>query len=87
LGKYKEAEDYFMKALKIREKELGFDHPSTANTYWWLATLYEKNEDYKKAESFYIKTIDIFTKVLGEDHSNTINVKGFLENLYTKMGN
>jgi len=68
---YKETEEYYLKSLKIYEKELGLDHPSTATNYWWLAILSEEKKDYKKTETLYLKTINIYENKLGIEHQNT----------------
>jgi len=57
LGDYKKAEPLYNKALNIREKLLGVEHPSTAASYNHLAGLYKSIGDYKKAEALYNKAL------------------------------
>ncbi len=45
---------FYLKALKIREKVLGEEHPHTATSYGNLAGLYEIMGENKKAEPLYI---------------------------------
>ncbi len=50
MGQYQKAEPLYLKALKIREKVLGEEHPHTATSYNNLAGLYEIMGENTKAE-------------------------------------
>ena len=51
-GKYAEAEPLFKRALAIREKALGKDHPDVATSLNNLALLYDSQGKYAEAEPF-----------------------------------
>jgi tetratricopeptide (TPR) repeat protein len=71
LGLYKKVEPLYLKALKIREKVFGYEHPSTATSYSNLALLYKNIGKYQKIELLHMKALKIYEKVLGENHSST----------------
>ncbi len=71
LGLYQKAEPLHLKALNIREKILGEEHPDTASSYNNLAGLYESMGQYQKAEPLYLKDLQINEKILGEEHPHT----------------
>jgi len=73
------------RALSIRKKLLGAEHPDTAQSMNNLAELLRAKGDYEAAEPLYRRALDIFTKVLGEQHPNTITVSGNLEYCREKM--
>ena len=49
-GKYAEAEPHFKRALAIREKVLGAEHPKVAGSLNNLAALYDAQGKYGEAE-------------------------------------
>ena len=71
LGKYKEAEGYFKKALEIYWDMLKEDSCETADIYYSLAELYIIRNEYEKAKELYEKSLGIRKKMLGEDHDDT----------------
>ena len=50
------------------EKMLGENHPDTANSYYKLAILCEKQGKDKEAEELYKKAEDIRSRTLGKKH-------------------
>ncbi len=70
-GDYTEAEPLLRRALVIREKALGPDHPDTATALNNLAGLLESKGDYAGAEPLYHRSLAIAEKALGPDHPNT----------------
>ena len=58
-GRYKEAEPLYLQALEIRKKQLGTDHPKTANSLNNLAKLYKTQGRYQEAEPLYLQAIEI----------------------------
>lgn len=67
-GNYKKAFEYFEKALAIREKELGVDHPDTAITYNNMGKVYHVSGNYEKALEFLEKAVEILDEKLGPEH-------------------
>lgn len=67
-GKYSEAEQLYLQALKIREKYRGVEHPEVATSLRNLAEQYEILGQHDKAEGLYRRAIAIKEKSLGPDH-------------------
>ncbi len=65
-SQYAKAEEYFMKALRVQEKELGEDHLTCANSYNDIASLYKSMglSYYSKAEEYHIKALRVQEKEL-----------------------
>jgi CHAT domain-containing protein len=59
------------KALAIRRKVLGEEHPDTAQSYYSLAVDLARIDKYAEAEMTYRKGLAIRRKVLGEEHLDT----------------
>ena len=74
-GKYSEAVPIAQRALALREKALGPDHPDVATTLHNLAALYYNQGRYADAEPLYKRSLAIGEKALGPDHVNgTLNL-------------
>ena len=58
-GKYAEAEALYKRALEIKEKALGADHPSVAMTLNNLAVLYQGQAKYADAAGLYERALAI----------------------------
>ena len=86
-GNYPKALEFYTKALSIREKVLGKDHPDTANSYNNIGLVYSNMGDYPKALEFYTKALNIREKVLGKDHPDTATSYNNIGYLYSDMGN
>jgi tetratricopeptide (TPR) repeat protein len=70
-GDYCKALEYNQKALTIREKVQGTEHPDTATTYNNMALVYQAQGDYPKALKYYQKALFTLEKVLGVNHPTT----------------
>ncbi len=70
-GDYEKALSYYGKALAIKERVLGTEHPSTATTYNNMAGVFWAQGDYEKALDYYRKALSAFKKSLGENHKHT----------------
>ena len=64
-GKYAEAEPLYQRALAIREKALGSDHPDVAASLNNLAELYRDQGKYAEAEPLYQRALAITREVTG----------------------
>jgi len=71
LALYNQAWEWNQKALAIREKVLGKEHPDTATTYSSIALVYYRQGNYPKAMEWNMKTLAIREKVLGIQHPDT----------------
>ena len=58
-GKYADAEALYKRALAIREKALGQDHPDVARTLNNLAVVYKDQGKYADAEGLYKRALAI----------------------------
>src|SRR6266705_554827 len=67
-GKYAEAVPLAQRALAIREKALGPDHPDVASLLNNLAELYRAQGRYADAEALFKRSLAIREKALGPDH-------------------
>ena len=85
-GDYVKALEYYGKALAIKERVLGTDHPNTATTYNNLAVVYKNQGDYVKALEYYGKTLAIRERVLGTDHLDTATTYNNLAVVYEDQG-
>ncbi len=67
-GKYNQAIPLAKRALLIREKLLGSEHPDVATSLNSLAQLYQAQGNYSKAEPMLKRSLAIREKVLGSEH-------------------
>ena len=67
-ARYGEAELMYRRALSMREKTLGTDHPDVANSLNNLAQLYDSEGKYDEAEPLYRRALAIREQSLGSDH-------------------
>jgi len=74
-----------VRALAIREKRLGAEHPDTAQSLNNLAELYRSQGKYEQAEPLYQRALAIIEKVLGPEHSDTVRVKENYSNLLQQI--
>jgi tetratricopeptide (TPR) repeat protein len=79
-------ESWYQKALTIREKESGANHPDTATSLNNLAGLYRSMGRYAEAEPLYVRSLAIIEKELGANHPNTAASLNNLAELYRSMG-
>jgi CHAT domain-containing protein len=78
VSKFDEARPLVERALEVREKSLGPEHPDVAASLNNLAELYRAKGDYAKAEPLHQRALAIREKALGPDHPD---VAGSLNNL------
>jgi len=77
--------EYYQKALAIREKVLGLEHPDTATSYNNIAILYYTMQKHQEAAKMMQKAIDVWEKVLPANHPNLINAKRDLVTIKAKL--
>src|SRR5258708_1655084 len=78
-GAYEQALPLSQRALAIRERVLGPQHPDTAQSLNNLAALYYEQGNYTNALPLLQRALSIYEKLLGSDHPNTINARiGYL---------
>jgi len=86
-GKYQEAIPIAQRALAIREKALGTEHPSVANSLMILALLYRTQGNYPAAEPLYKRALAIREKALGSENPFVAISLNNLALLYDLQGN
>jgi tetratricopeptide (TPR) repeat protein len=85
-GAYTKAEPLYVRALDIREKALGPNHPLVATSLNNLALLYKAQGAYAKAEPLYTRALAIAEKALGPNHPLVATSLNNLAGLYTDQG-
>ncbi|OPX45117.1 regulatory protein AfsR [Ruminiclostridium hungatei] len=83
---YTESVQFYNKALSIREKVLGAEHPYTATAYNNIARVYYSQGDYPKALELYKKALAIREKVLGAEHPDTATTYNNIAVVYYSQG-
>lgn len=86
LGRYGEALTFYQKALAIREKSLGPNHPDVAVILNNLAGLYHDLGLYSKVEPLLQRSLDIMVKAHGPDHPDVAVCLNNLATLYYTQG-
>jgi CHAT domain-containing protein/tetratricopeptide (TPR) repeat protein len=85
-GRYADAEPLHRRALAIREKALGHNHPDVATSLNNLALLYKSQARFADAEPLYKEVLGILEKTLGQDHSLIASSLNNLAALYQEQG-
>jgi tetratricopeptide (TPR) repeat protein len=85
-GRYADAEPLYKRALAIREKTLGPDHPDVAQSLNNLASLYDHQGRYADAEPLSKRSLAIREKALGPDHRGVATSLNNLALLYDHQG-
>ena len=85
-GEYEKALEYFGKALDVRERVLGSDHPDTATTYNNMAVVYKEQGEYEKALEYNGKALEVVERVLGSDHPYTATMYNNIAGVYWAQG-
>ena len=79
-GEYEEAELLYRRALEIRQRALGDDHPDVAATLANLGTLLESQGDHEQAALYYQRALRIAEKTLPPDHPDlTLSILGLAD--------
>jgi tetratricopeptide (TPR) repeat protein len=86
-GKYADAEGLCKRALAIREKAFGEDHPDVATSLNHLAVVYREQGKYADAEGLDKRALAIFEKALGTDHPDVADTLNDLAILLASSGN
>jgi len=85
-AQYAEIEPLYQKALAIRERVGGQEHPDTAESLSKLAWLYKDQGKYAKAEPLEKRALEIREKELGPKHSETATSLHNFASLCHKQG-
>jgi tetratricopeptide (TPR) repeat protein len=85
-GKYDEALPFAERALEIRERLLGPEHPDVAVAIDGLAFVYTYRGEFVKASALFQSSLDIREKALGKDHSKTADSLNNVAEIYYYQG-
>jgi CHAT domain-containing protein/Tfp pilus assembly protein PilF len=85
-GKYAEARPLGERALQIREKTLGSDHPDVAQSADSLGQLCYLKAEYARSEAYYQRALTIREKVLGPEHPEVAVSLNNIALLYNDIG-
>jgi tetratricopeptide (TPR) repeat protein len=86
LSLYTDAERQFERALSLRRRELGENHPDTLAAMGSLAAAYERSGKLKEAESIYAKVVELQERILGPDNPGTLKAMNGLAVTYAEEG-
>jgi tetratricopeptide (TPR) repeat protein len=81
-GKISQAQDYYNKALAIRQKNLNPENPAIADTLVLMGTLEFGRHDLGKSEELLKRALDIQLKALGPNSLSVATTKFCLGVLY-----
>jgi len=84
-GQYEQAAAFYQRALAIREKTLGPDHPDVGETLLDLAGIYNELCQRELAEPLYQRALAIKEKALGPDHPDVATILEDMAALYRKI--
>ncbi|MBK8434112.1 MAG: tetratricopeptide repeat protein [Chloroflexi bacterium] len=71
MGDLAEARPYYARALAIREKVLGAEHPDTATSLNNMGALLRAMGELAEARPYYARALAIRQKLLGAEHPDT----------------
>ena len=86
LGIYPEAQKHLERAMDLRRRLLGEDHPDTLSVMNDLAWLYRDEGKFPQAEPLARKVVEIRRRLLGEKHPDTLDAMNRLGLLYRFEG-
>src|SRR6476469_7538523 len=82
-GQYAEAIPLAQRALSIRERALGPDHPDLASLLENLAALYATQGQYVEAEALYKRSLAIREKIVGPEDPSLVPLLNDLAFVYS----
>lgn len=86
-GKFSEALLYYQRALLIREKVLGEEHPHTAQSLNHIGALLRDQGEFARSQAYIEQALAIREKVLGPEHPDTAFSLVDLGSLFLAQGN
>lgn len=81
-----EAESLYQRALHIRERQLGPEHPDTATTLHALAVFRERQGHHQEALALLDRALAIREQTLGPEHPRTCATRERLSALRERIG-
>lgn len=84
-GKYAESQEAMERALSIRERLLGRDHPDTATLTGNLGELAFARADYARSEELFRRALDVRERKLGPEHPLVAESLNNLAMVYNRL--
>ena len=81
LGRYADAAPRFERALAIRERGLGSDHPYLAESLSGLADVRVRQDRRKEARALYERALALKERIASPDHPSVAKVRAALNAL------
>jgi tetratricopeptide (TPR) repeat protein len=85
-AEYDQAKPLYERALAIREKVFGEEHPDVATSLNNLALLYDNQGEYEQAKPLYERALAIYENVYGKEHPDVATDLNNLAGLYRIQG-
>ena len=86
LGLYPEAQIHLQRALDLRRRVQGAEHPLTLTSTTELTNLYQLQGKFADAERLYRGYPDVFRRVVGPAHPDTLESLDMLATVYWRQG-
>jgi esterase/lipase superfamily enzyme len=86
-GSDEQANEYYIRALNLREASLGPNHPDLVPVLTALAELSVKDKRYSDAEAQLTRIVSIERAAYGDRHENTLSTLSKLRDLYRMTNN
>ncbi len=81
-GRYSEAEQMHLKALNMKKRLLGEQHPHVAESLNNLAVLYDRLFKYSQAESLFLEALRILKRIFASEHPKIASTMNNLAVIY-----
>ncbi|KAJ4267002.1 hypothetical protein NW762_003100 [Fusarium torreyae] len=85
-GRWNEAEQCQIEAVKLKTEVLGEEHPNTLTSMNNLASIYRNQGRWKQAEELEVDVMEIRKRVLGKEHPYTLTSMANLASTYNNQG-
>ena len=86
LGVYQEAQKHFERALELRRRTLGVEHPDTLKAMNMLGVALAEEGKLGEAAELFNQLVEVRRRVLGPDHRDTLTAMSNLGNMYDAQG-
>ncbi|GIK01229.1 hypothetical protein Aspvir_005261 [Aspergillus viridinutans] len=85
-GRYKAAEEQFLRVVMIRKQVLGPEHPKTLTSMTNMTVTYCSQGRWKEAEKLEVEVLKVCNQVLGPEHPSTLANMAILTTTYSSQG-
>jgi tetratricopeptide (TPR) repeat protein len=85
-GRWKEAEELFVRVMETSSRVLGEEHPDTLTSMANLASTFWNQGRWKEAEELFVRVMETSSRVLGEEHPSTLTSMANLASTFWNQG-